>query len=206
MMAPFAGEAVVSMRGLATFFGLGGSAPPDLAVTRERMERLAPSADPAIVAGIAERFDRLAGEHEVTTWLRLCHFLAQAAHETDGFRTLEEYGGPAWFIRYEGRRDLGNVEAGDGVRYHGRGIFQLTGRANYRRLGEILDIELESEPERAKDPAVSLAVAFAYWTERDINRAADADDVAQVTKLINGGRNGLAERTRYLQRAKGIWG
>jgi len=195
----------MSMRGLAAFIGLGGSAPPNLAVTTERLSRLAPSANPAILAGIAERFDRLAEEHEVTTRLRLCHFLAQAAHETDGFRTLEEYGGPAYFVRYESRRDLGNVQAGDGVRYHGRGIFQLTGRANYRRFGDILDIDLEAEPERAKEPAVSLAVAFAYWTECDINPAADADDIVQVTKLINGGRNGLAERTRYLDRAKGIW-
>jgi len=195
----------MSMRSLATFIGLGGSAPPDITVTTERLSRLAPSANPAILAGIAERFDRLAEEHEVTTRLRLCHFLAQAAHETDGFRTLEEYGGPAYFIRYEGRRDLGNVQAGDGLRYHGRGIFQLTGRANYRRFGEILDIDLEAEPERAKEPAISLAVAFAYWTESDINPAADADDIAQVTKLINGGRNGLAERTRYLEKAKGIW-
>lgn len=195
----------MSMRGLAAFIGLGSAAPPSLAVTVERLSRLAPSANPAIVAGIAERFDRLAEEHKVTTQLRLCHFLAQAAHETDGFRTLEEYGGPAYFIRYEGRRDLGNVQAGDGVRYHGRGIFQLTGRANYRRLSEILDIDLEADPERAKEPSVSLAVAFAYWTESNINPAADADDIAQVTKLINGGRNGLAERTRYLDRAKGIW-
>jgi len=205
MMAPFAGEAIMSMRGLAAFIGLGGSAPPNLAVTTERLSRLAPSANPTILAGIAERFDQLAEEHEITTRLRLCHFLAQAAHETDGFRTLEEYGGPAYFVRYEGRRDLGNVQAGDGLRYHGRGIFQLTGRANYRRFGDILDIDLEAEPERAKEPAVSLAVAFAYWTESDINPAADADDIEQVTKLINGGRNGLAERTRYLGRAKGIW-
>lgn len=195
----------MSMRGLVAFIGFGDAAPPDLAVTGERLLRLAPSANPAILAGIAERFDRLAEEHEVTTRLRLCHFLAQAAHESDGFRTLEEYGGAAYFIRYEGRRDLGNVQTGDGLRYHGRGIFQLTGRANYRRFGEILDIDLEAEPERAKEPAVSLAVAFAYWTESDINPAADADDIGQVTKLINGGRNGLAERTRYLEKAKGIW-
>lgn len=195
----------MSMRGFADFIGLGASPPSTLSVTAEMLLRLAPSASPAILAGIAKRFDQLAQEHEVETRLRLCHFLAQAAHETDGFRTLEEYGGPAWFIRYEGRRDLGNLQAGDGLRYHGRGIFQLTGRTNYSRYGDILGIDLEADPERAKEPEVSLSVAFAYWTERDINPAADADDIERVTKLINGGRTGLAERARYLKLAKGIW-
>jgi putative chitinase len=195
----------MSMRAIGTWIGLDHTAEPSLAVTRERLLRLAPPANTAIVAGIAERFDDLAADHALTTRLRICHFLAQAAHETDGFRTLEEYGGPAYFIRYEGRRDLGNTQAGDGIRYHGRGIFQLTGRANYRRLGQLLGIDLEGEPERAKEPETSLRVAFAYWTERAINVAADADDSERVTKLINGGRNGLAERARYLAKAKEIW-
>lgn len=195
----------MSIRTVGAWIGLGSSARPALAVTREHLLHLAPTANAMLIAGIADRFDELAEDHAVTTRLRICHFLAQAAHETDGFRTLEEYGGPAYFIRYEGRRDLGNAQAGDGIRYHGRGIFQLTGRANYRRFGQLLGLDLEAEPERAKEPAISLRVAFAYWTERAINAAADADDSERVTKLINGGRNGLAERTRYLARAKGIW-
>mgnify|MGYP000945617930 CR=1 FL=1 len=195
----------MSMRAIGTWIGLSSSAAPALAVTRERLLRLAPAANAAIVTGIAEHFDGLAGDHAVTARLRICHFLAQAAHETDGFRTLEEYGGPAYFIRYEGRRDLGNTQAGDGIRYHGRGIFQLTGRANYRRFGQLLGIDLETEPEQAKEPEISLRVAFAYWGERAINTAADADDSERVTKLINGGRNGLSERVRYLAKAKAIW-
>ena len=195
----------MSMRAIGTWFGPGRPTEPALAVTRERLLGLAPSANAAIVAGIAERFDQLAYDHAVTTQLRICHFLAQTAHETDGFRTLEEYGGPAYFVRYEGRRDLGNTQTGDGIRYHGRGIFQLTGRANYHRFGQILGIDLEAEPGRAKEPETSLRVAFAYWTERAINVAADADDSERVTRLINGGRNGLSERARYLAKAKGIW-
>lgn len=195
----------MSMHTIGTWIGIGSNARPTQTVTRERLLRLAPSANPAIVSGIAERFDELADDHAVATRLRICHFLAQAAHETDGFRTLEEYGGPAYFIRYEGRRDLGNTQAGDGIRYHGRGIFQLTGRANYRRFGQLLGIGLEAEPEQAKEPETSLRVAFAYWTERAINPAADADEIERVTRLINGGRNGLADRARYLARAKGIW-
>lgn len=195
----------MSFRGVVSSI-FGTSPPTGLSVTSERLLRLARRGSPAIAEGIARRFDALAREHDVDTRLRICHFLSQAAHETDGFRTLEEYGGASYFVRYEGRQDLGNSQAGDGVRYHGRGIFQLTGRANYRRFGKILGIDLEAEPERAKEPGTSLAVAFAYWSERAINAAADADDVAAVTRLINGGRNGLAERARYLEKAKGIWG
>lgn len=194
----------MSLKGIFDYLSTTASQ-PGLAVTSERLLRLAPAGKPEIVRGIAQHFDSLAQEHNVTTRLRLCHVLAQAAHETDGFRTLEEYGGASYFLRYEGRQDLGNTQAGDGIRYHGRGIFQLTGRANYRRFGRIVGIDLEAYPERAKEPEVSLAVAFAYWSEQAINAAADADDVAAVTKLINGGRNGLAERTRYLEKAKGIW-
>ena len=179
--------------------------PPPLSVTVERLRRLAPSGRPELIAGVAAGFDRLAPSAGMTTRLRICHFLAQAAHETDRFRTLEEYGGLAYFARYEGRRDLGNTQSGDGARYHGRGIFQLTGRANYRRFGEAIGVDLEREPERAKEAEISLRVALAYWRERGCNAAADADDVVAVTKLINGGRNGLPERTRLLAVAKGIW-
>jgi putative chitinase len=178
---------------------------PPLAVTRERLLRLAPEGQGTILDGIATSFDRQGARAGMTTRLRICHFLAQAAHETDGLRTLEEYGGPAWYARYEGRRDLGNTEPGDGARFHGRGIFQLTGRFNYRRFGVLIGIDLEAEPERAIEPAVSLAVAFAYWRERAMEAAADADDIARVTKLLNGGRNGLAERTRLLALARTIW-
>ena len=194
----------MSLRGIVAYIS-EASPQPELAVTRERLLRLTPSGKADIVDGVAQRFDALAREHDVSTRLRLCHFLAQAAHETDGFRTLEEYGGASYFLRYEGRQDLGNTQAGDGIRYHGRGIFQLTGRANYRRFGKIIGIDLEAAPERAKEPDISLLIAFAYWSERAISAAADADDVAAVTKLINGGRNGLVERARYLEKAKGIW-
>lgn len=193
----------MSMRGSAANAPPAQS--PALSVTPERLLRLAPVGNSEILAGIAADFDRLAAAAGVNTRLRLCHLLAQAAHETDRFRTLEEYGGPAYFARYDGRRDLGNTRAGDGARYHGRGIFQLTGRANYRRYGALIGLDLEGSPERAKEPAVSLAIAFAYWHDRGCNAAADADDIVAVTRLINGGRNGLVQRRQLLALAKTIW-
>lgn len=149
----------------------------------------------ALAAALSEWLPR----HEIDTPLRAAHFLAQGAHETDGFRTLVEY---ASGEGYERRTDLGNVNRGDGPRYRGRGVFQLTGRANYRRIGEQLGINLESEPEHAAEPVLSVRIACLYWTDRRINVPADADDLEGVTRKINGGLRGLADRRRYLEIAK----
>lgn len=90
--------------------------------------------------------------------------------------------------------ELGNVEPGDGFAFRGRGYLQMTGRANYARYGAMIGAPLESEPGRASDFATALEVAAAYWAARNVNAACDSGDVARVTKLINGGRQGLRER------------
>lgn len=141
----------------------------------------------------------------ITTPPRLAHFIAQAAHETMAFRFFTEIGGPTYCARYEGRADLGNTQPGDGYRFKGRGIFQLTGRANYARFGARLGLDLVAQPDKAADPEVSLHIACLYWQDRRINPLADADDVAAVTRKINGGRNGLAERAAYTQRLKAMF-
>ena len=138
--------------------------------------------------------------------LRLCHFLAQAAHETAGFRTLVEYGSSSYFRRrYGHRRDLGNRNRADGSKYRGRGIFQLTGRANYRRYGRILAIDLERTPQLAQNMEHSLRIACEYWRRNGLNKYADRNDIRSITKRINGGYNGLKDRRRYLKRALSIW-
>jgi len=109
---------------------------------------------------------------------------------------------------YEGRLDLGNTEPGDGRRFKGRGLIQLTGRSNYREytehrrnLGET-SVDFEQTPEIVSDPPFAADVAGWYWDSRKINALADGDDVKAVTRKINGGLNGLADRKRYLGLAK----
>lgn len=136
---------------------------------------------------------------KIDTLFRAAHFLAQAAHESDGFRVMEEY---ASGKAYENRTDLGNVEPGDGPRYKGRGIFQLTGRDNYDRMGQRLSIDLIGSPELASDPDTAVHIACLYWSDHSLNALADADDIKAITKAINGGYNGLASRVTYLRRAK----
>ena len=138
-------------------------------------------------------------DHGIETPLRIAHFLAQIAHESAGFQTTEEF---ASGDAYEGRADLGNTQPGDGQRYKGRGLIQLTGRANYRRIGDRIGQDLEGYPELAETPALALAIACEYWSDRGINDHADRDDVIAVTWSVNGGLNGLEDRMNYLVRAK----
>lgn len=140
----------------------------------------------------------------INTPLRLAHFIAQGAHETGGFIFFKELGGPSYFKKYDGRKDLGNIQPGDGARFAGRGMFQLTGRANYNQASKETGIDFLAKPELASDPELSVLLAVNYWRGRNINPKADADDLEGVTRKINGGVNGLADRAKYLARAKAI--
>ncbi|MCT8001222.1 glycoside hydrolase family 19 protein [Sphingomonas sanguinis] len=159
----------------------------------------------ATAAGLGAGVVALEGAIILDVPLRLTHFLAQAGHESSGFTRMYEIWGPTPAQRrYEGRDDLGNVKAGDGFRYRGRGILQITGRDNYRRFGKLIGVDIESQPDRAAEPAIAMVLACAYWTSRRINAPADRDDVEAVTKLINGGLNGIDDRRQRLERAKAI--
>ena len=165
------------------------------------IKQIAPNSKEEIIGPLVVYLNLHMPKYEVNNYLRVCHFLAQAAHEAASFRTLEEYASGA---AYEGRKDLGNVKAGDGVRYKGRGIFQLTGRANYRTIGAKIGMDLENNPELAESPEVSVLTALEYWKSRDLNRFADRDDVESITRRINGGLNGFEDRKRYLSKAKTV--
>ena len=132
--------------------------------------------------------------------LRLIHFLAQLAHESGNFKYMEEIASGA---AYEGRKDLGNTQTGDGKRYKGRGPIQLTGRANYRKYGQSLGIDFENNPEIVAIPSVGLLVACKFWSDNDLNVVADRDDVTTITRRINGGLNGFEDRKNKLSMIKG---
>lgn len=134
--------------------------------------------------------------------LRQAHFLAQVAHESGELRYGEEIASGA---AYEGRVDLGNTQPGDGVRFKGRGLIQLTGRANYTKYGKARnrDFTTGDHPKLiATDPALAVDVACWFWTQHGLNSLADTDNVTAVTQVINGGLNGLADRQAKLVRAK----
>lgn len=153
----------------------------------------------AIIDALSDALQSTLTSFEITSRLRIAHLLAQACHESDGFCTTVEY---ASGRAYERRADLGNTQPGDGPRFKGRGLFQLTGRANYKAYGDKLGVDLVADPDAAAEPVMSLRIACEYWKERKINPPADADDVITVTRKINGGTNGIEMRRAYLAKAK----
>ena len=139
----------------------------------------------------------------VDTVLRAAAFVAQLAHESGEFRFMEEIWGPTAAQRgYEGRADLGNTQPGDGKRFKGRGPIQITGRANYKKYGGLLGIDLIGSPERAAAPDVAFLIAGLYWATNHLNELADAQQFVAITKRINGGINGLPDRQMFYERAK----
>ena len=143
---------------------------------------------------------------------RAAAFLAQLAHESGQFRFMEEIWGPTGAQRrYEPvstlATNLGNSEAGDGKRFKGRGPIQITGRANYRRFGDLLGTDLVSEPARAALPELAFRIAGLFWSKKGLNELADrATDEAfrEITRRINGGFNGLEDRRKFYAVARTV--
>ena len=128
--------------------------------------------------------------------LELVALMSQAAHESDKFKTAEEY---ASGNAYEGRTDLGNTQAGDGKRYKGRGYLQITGRTNYKEMGDKLGVDLVNNPEKLEDRNLAAKASVEWWKENVQPLVADFSDVERITKIVNGGFNGLADRQKYFK-------
>lgn len=145
-------------------------------------------------------------EFDISTPERKAAFLANVGHESGGLHWLVELWGPTpQQARYEGRADLGNTEPGDGYRYRGRGLVQLTGRANYAKAGEALGVDLVSKPEQLGLPELAARSAAWFWDSNGINEIADTGDFVKCCKRVNGGTNGLAERLALFEAAQGVF-
>lgn len=202
-------------------------------ITPELLRKFAPKIkDPETHAAALEAARQ---GSSVTTPRRLCHFMGQIFVETGGFANMVEnlnYRNPERLdgifsaVRgvtdakdliargpeaianrvYASRLGNGNEDSGDGWRYRGSGYKQLTGRANYREIGAVVGLDLEGNPELARDPVSAARVAFAFWDARECSPLADAGDVDGVTEKVNGPvRLGLQERRAATLKALGIW-
>ncbi|MBP2872173.1 MULTISPECIES: glycoside hydrolase family 19 protein [Pseudomonas] len=127
--------------------------------------------------------------------LRIAAFVAQIGHESGQLRYVREIWGPTvQQAGYEGRTDLGNIVPGDGSKYRGRGLIQITGRANYAVCGDALGLDLINQPLLLEQPQHAAMSAAWFWGSRGLNTLADHGDFLKITKRINGGTNGLADR------------
>lgn len=144
----------------------------------------------------------------INTSERQAMFIAQVAHECGELRYTREIWGPTTAQRgYEGRKDLGNIHPGDGRRFMGRGLIQVTGRANYAKCSLSLtgtpNTFLDT-PDLLSTPMYAVQSACWFWAEKGLNDLADAGKFLVVTRKINGGTNGLVERQQYWETAKRV--
>ena len=173
-------------------------------------------------------------KYELNTPTRQAAFIGQCGHESGNFKTLEEnlhYSAKGlmatWHSRfpdettadkyannpemiankvYGGRADLGNTEDGDGWRFHGRGVIQLTGRTNYKICGDAIGVDLINAPELLLEPKNAVMSAGWFWNKRGLNALADNQDWETITKRINGGTLGLQDRIDKTHKAMDILG
>lgn len=142
------------------------------------------------------------GRYGIVGKLRVAAFIAQVGHESGQLRYVREIWGPtAQQLGYEGRADLGNTVKGDGSKFRGRGLIQITGRANYAACGEALGLDLTNKPELLEQPQHAAMSAAWFWSTRGLNTLADQKDFAKITRRINGGLTGQDDRLALYDRA-----
>lgn len=137
-------------------------------------------------------------EYSICGRLREAAFLATIIHESGSFKhTAEVASGKA----YEGRRDLGNTSPGDGIKYKGRGLIQITGKHNYTQISEAFKVDFINSPELLEQPHWATRSACWWWNSRELNKLADVHDFKGVTLIVNGGLNGWEPRQFWYERA-----
>lgn len=148
-------------------------------------------------------------KYNITTPLRIAHFLAQISHETGNFKWFTELGGKSYFKQYDiqfNRRkaiDLGNLKIGDGYKFRGRSPIHLTGRKNYQAYKEYSGLDVVTNPDLVARIDIAMDVAGWFWKNNNLNKHADNDDVVEITRIVTGSpKKAIAERTAYVKHFK----
>lgn len=173
-------------------------------ITTDLLRRIMPESGPR-AALFTVPLVTAAAEFDINTAERVAAWLAQLAHESGQLRYVREI---ASGEAYEGRKDLGNTQPGDGARFRGRGLIQITGRANYEQLRASLGLDCVAHPVILEDPHNAARVSGWFWKGRGLNELADGGTVnfTKITRRINGGTNGLADREMFYSRARAALG
>lgn len=153
-------------------------------ITYDQLTEIAPQGDADLRRALARSMTTILPIYRMDTPLRAAHFIGQVVVETDYFRTLVEYGNGR---SYENRKDLGNIDPGDGPLFKGRGPLQVTGRANYGRAALRVGLPLLDEPERLAEPELGTLASCVWWYENKMNQWADLDSATAVSRGVNRG-------------------
>lgn len=170
-------------------------------INKPQLLRAVPNLYKARIDDFVKTFNEWSDTFGINTPLRAVHYLAQVFHESTALRYTEEI---ASGKAYEGREDLGNTQKGDGVKFKGRGFIQITGRANYQAYAnsEYCVGDLMKHPEWLSKSPGNQKASMWFWKTKGLNELADKDDIRAITKKVNGGYNGLADRMFYYRRFK----
>ena len=170
-------------------------------ITTQQLLQILPNA--SHVAGVfVPVLNTAMGRYQIVGPKRIAAFIAQIGHESGQLKYVKEIWGPtAAQKRYEGRADLGNTQPGDGSKYRGRGLIQITGRANYKACGEALALDLINQPELLEELQHAFMSAAWFWATKGLSTLADECKFETITRRINGGLNGLADRQMLYTRA-----
>ena len=170
-------------------------------ITQQQLLQILPNA--ARQAGVfVSALNTAMNRYGIVSTPRAAAFIAQVGHESGQFRWLKELWGPtAQQAGYEGRADLGNTVPGDGSKYRGRGLIQITGRANYAACGEALGLDLINNPQLLEQPQYAAMSAAWFWSTKGLNTLADQWQFVKITRRINGGLTGQDDRQALYDKA-----
>jgi putative chitinase len=167
-------------------------------ISRLQLAWIYKEADQKLIDRFLDPINKTLEEFEINTPQRIRMFLAQIGHESGQLRYRREL---ASGEAYEGRKDLGNTKPGDGVRYKGRGLIQITGRNNYGLASLALGLPLLEKPELLEEDLNACRSAGWFWYKSNLNALADMGKFETITRRINGGLNGYSDRYKLYQRA-----
>jgi len=170
-------------------------------MTIEELRQIAPYASAKNISIYTPLLNKYMAQYGINTQARKAAFLATVIHESGHFRYTREIASGA---AYEGRKDLGNIYKGDGVKFRGRGLIQLTGRSNYERASKALGVDFVSNPQLLEQPRYATQVSCWWWADKGLNEIADTGDFRKVTRIVNGGLTGWADRSKWYALAKTV--
>ena len=170
-------------------------------ITAQQLLKILPSAGQS-ASVFVPALNTAMNHYQIIGTKRTAAFIAQIGHESGQLKYMREIWGPtAAQAEYEGRADLGNTQSGDGSKFHGRGLIQITGRSNYKTCGEALGLDLINQPELLEKPQHACMSAAWFWASRGLNTLADTGQFDIITRRINGGQNGAADRQALYAKA-----
>jgi len=180
------------------------ASPSDSTITLAQLRAIMPQLSASLASQHITNLNIAMTEGAINTCPRKAAFLAQLAHESGQLRYFQEL---ASGTKYEGRRDLGNTQRGDGVKFKGRGPIQITGRTNYANCGRALGVDLINNPTLLATSQYGFRSAIWFWNTRRLSTYADQNTSAAfttITRRINGGTNGAADRVMFWRRARSV--